>query len=72
MDDYRCCLADLGLAIMVESHSTAGTSTSTRGTTHWMAPELMEPSSPKFKNAKKEARDIYAFACTIYEVYLSM
>ena len=68
-DDCRCCLADFGLAITVESHSAAGTSSTIRGTPHWQAPELMKPTDPRFQNAIKEARDIYAFACTVYEVY---
>ncbi|KAF9070944.1 kinase-like domain-containing protein [Rhodocollybia butyracea] len=67
-NDLRCCLADFGLAVInTESQAwTVATSTSaTKGTIRWMAPEYIFSRGPK---APHTSRDIYAFGCTIFEI----
>ncbi|KIK58561.1 hypothetical protein GYMLUDRAFT_262404 [Collybiopsis luxurians FD-317 M1] len=70
-DDLRCCLADFGLALVTaesRSWSTATTSTM-KGATRWMAPELIiSRNSTMLPNSNDASRDIYAFGCTIVEV----
>ncbi|KAF5382286.1 hypothetical protein D9757_008496 [Collybiopsis confluens] len=65
--DLRCCLADFGLAIVAESASTYDSSSSERGAVRWMAPEVLDPQLFHLINPK--ARDIYAFGCTMSEVF---
>ncbi|KIM44882.1 hypothetical protein M413DRAFT_67004, partial [Hebeloma cylindrosporum] len=64
-DDLVCCLADFGLASIVESQCLGRGSPAFEGSVCWAAPEIMNPSLSDVKNAK--AGDIYALACTIYE-----
>jgi serine/threonine protein kinase len=67
--DRRCCLADFGLAGIVaqaESRSSAEHSRTTKGSTRWMAPEMLTYECPPSKASK--ATDIYAFGCTVLEV----
>ncbi len=69
MDDLRCCLADFGLSLFEESHSTPAYSSSNRmrkGTTRWLAPEHIDVEL--FDKAYITARDIYAYGCTVVEV----
>ncbi|KAF9648298.1 kinase-like protein [Thelephora ganbajun] len=69
--DSECCarLADFGLAVVVDE-STSG---EMRGTTRWMAPELMHPEAFGFtgkflKSVPSKGTDIYAIGMTILEV----
>jgi serine/threonine protein kinase len=67
--DGRCCLADFGLAaIVAQSHtlSTASTTHSLRGSTRWMAPEMLTYETPPEKPSM--VTDIFAFGCTVLEV----
>lgn len=66
-DEERACLGDFGLTGLAEATLTQ--STTQRGSTRWMAPELHSPKSfglPKFQ--RTFATDVYAFACVILEV----
>ena len=68
----RCCLADFGLANLVDENIVRWTSIQTTrhhssGTLRWQAPELIDPPSEESAKATP-ACDIYAFACVCYEV----
>ncbi|KAK7060776.1 hypothetical protein VNI00_000508 [Paramarasmius palmivorus] len=69
-DDFRCCLADFGLAIAVETQIMSS-SGGLKGSFRWLSPELLpagaELPTPGHKR-NKPSRDIYAFGCTILEV----
>jgi serine/threonine protein kinase len=68
MDDLSCCLADFGLASIIETHTPNATPDIGRGTMYWMAPELLDPEPTSTYNAHtKILTDIYAFGCTIFE-----
>ncbi|KAJ7584964.1 kinase-like domain-containing protein [Mycena floridula] len=68
-DDLRCCLADFGLCSIAASFSvTSSSSGNGKGAIRWMAPELFVTSGDG-NQLKSPSRDIYAFACTILEVY---
>ncbi|KAF9063527.1 hypothetical protein BDP27DRAFT_1299590 [Rhodocollybia butyracea] len=68
----RACIADFGLSRIVDSADlckiTSSTTTNGKGTTRWMAPELLKPSpaSPSYES------DVYAFACVCYEIYTGL
>ncbi|PBK90000.1 kinase-like protein [Armillaria gallica] len=66
-DDRHCYLADFGLAFVVGSHNPRSSSSLQQGTIHWLAPEYLDASS--HADAYITARDIYAFGCTIVEIY---
>ncbi|KAH8832263.1 kinase-like domain-containing protein [Flagelloscypha sp. PMI_526] len=67
-ENLTCCLADFGLALVSESQPlTTSSGTAPKASTRWCAPEIFCPSS--FPNALKEKRDVYAFACTVLEMY---
>ncbi|KAH8832255.1 kinase-like domain-containing protein [Flagelloscypha sp. PMI_526] len=70
-DNLACCLADFGLALFSGSQSLTATAsnTSSKGTIRWCAPEVFFPK--EFIGAPKEKRDVYAFGCTIIEIYTS-
>ena len=70
-------LADFGLAIIIEE-STLGSTTGSgeiRGTTRWMAPEMLLPEEYGFcnnfqKRLPSTSTDIYALGMTVLEVSL--
>ena len=73
--DRRARLADFGLAVITDE--SAGRTTSNggemRGTTRWMAPELMNPEEFGFigellRRLPSTSTDIYAIGMTILEV----
>lgn len=76
-DDLTCCLADFGLVSVIESNREHTSVTGNTGTTPWLAPELMRYEKPDkslcidCQHQRKTARDIYAFACTVFEVCLT-
>ncbi|KAE9404200.1 kinase-like protein [Gymnopus androsaceus JB14] len=75
-DDFHCCLADFGLALITadsQSWSTATTSTM-KGAIRWMAPELIvQGRGLSVKSSLHQtSRDIYAFGCTVVEVNKSL
>ncbi|KAF9259885.1 kinase-like protein, partial [Marasmius fiardii PR-910] len=60
----HCYLADFGLAAALKTTTLLSLSRdSGKGTTRWMAPELLIGLS-----SKSPASDIYAYACTVYEI----
>ena len=68
----RGCLADFGLANLVDEDILRWTSIQTTGhqnggTLRWQAPELIDPPSEESAKATP-ASDIYSFACVCYEV----
>ncbi|KAE9404364.1 kinase-like protein [Gymnopus androsaceus JB14] len=70
-DDLRCCLADFGLTLFISDSRTlsnATTSSMTKGTTRWMAPEFIIPNNSVTQAPSDTSRDIYAFGCTILEI----
>ncbi|KAF8187284.1 kinase-like domain-containing protein [Mycena galopus ATCC 62051] len=69
-DNGHACLADFGLALAVESQ-VLGTSSagSTRGTLRWLSPEILDSSRKAERQTSLTKRDIYAFGCTILEIY---
>ncbi|KAF7325256.1 G-protein alpha subunit [Mycena venus] len=70
-DGGQACLADFGLALAVESQAF-DTSAGNRGTLRWLAPEILDSSRKAERQASLTKRDIYAFGCTILEVYLCL
>ncbi|KAK0463553.1 kinase-like domain-containing protein [Desarmillaria tabescens] len=67
MDDLRCCLADFGLSLFAESQALDSTSRMSKGSIRWLAPEYMD--STLFDRSYLTARDIYAYGCTIIEIF---
>ncbi|KAF9067334.1 kinase-like domain-containing protein [Rhodocollybia butyracea] len=67
--DFRCCLADFGLALVTaNSESLAASTTSNmKGAIRWMAPELFSDLAEGVI-LDHPSRDIYAFGCTIVEI----
>ncbi|KAJ7126083.1 kinase-like domain-containing protein, partial [Mycena epipterygia] len=69
-DGGQACLADFGLALAIESQAFSTSSAgSTRGTLRWLAPEILDSSRKNERQALLTKRDIYAFGCTILELY---
>ncbi|KAK0498050.1 kinase-like domain-containing protein, partial [Armillaria luteobubalina] len=67
-DDLRCCLADFGLSLFAESQSFDSTSKMGKGTARWLAPEHLDPNAV-IDQAYITKRDIYAYGCTVVEIY---
>ena len=76
--ERRACLADFGLAAIIEDASSGDgpSGHKTGGTTRWMAPEILDPD--RFGYTKRSRRrlpskstDIYALGMTILEVGMS-
>ncbi|PBK97927.1 kinase-like protein [Armillaria gallica] len=65
MDDLRCCLADFGLSLFAGSQTLDDSSS--RGSIRWLAPEYMDPNL--FDGSYFTARDIYAYGCTVVEIF---
>ncbi|KAJ7839212.1 kinase-like domain-containing protein, partial [Mycena olivaceomarginata] len=69
-DAGQACLADFGLALAMESQAFSTSSAGgTRGTLRWLAPEILDSSRKSDRQASLTKRDIYAFGCTILEIY---
>lgn len=68
MDDGHCCISDFGLSFLTE-FSLTSQPRGPPGSTRWMAPEvLMGDKRVKYDTP---ARDMYAFGCTIVEIFAS-
>ena len=76
--DRRACLADFGLAAIIEDASSGDGPSGHKagGTTRWMAPEILDPE--RFGYTKRSRRrlpsrstDAYALGMTILEVRMS-
>ncbi|PBK85265.1 kinase-like protein, partial [Armillaria gallica] len=66
-NDMHCSLADFGLAFVIETFNPRSSSSLRRGTVHWLAPEYLVASLRT--EAYITSRDMYAFGCTIVEIY---
>ncbi|KAF9259045.1 kinase-like protein [Marasmius fiardii PR-910] len=66
----QCYLADFGLATAAMTSTLLSTATNSagKGTARWMAPELFTFEEIPKPDIIKLARDIYAYACTVYEI----
>jgi serine/threonine protein kinase len=70
----RACLADFGLAIVIDSQVIRSSPMDSAGTPRWQAPELLRggfDDVEHYGNCSRES-DIYAFACVCYEVTTSL
>ncbi len=65
-DDYRCCLADFGLALAVETLAPGSSTLVLNGSIRWLALESLDIRL--FDHKYAAARDVYAFGCTVIEV----
>ena len=70
----RACLADFGLAAIIEDASSVDgpTSHKTGGTIRWMAPEILDPERYGYikrtrRKLPSKSTDIYALGMTILE-----
>ncbi|KAK0437918.1 kinase-like domain-containing protein [Desarmillaria tabescens] len=66
-DDLCCCLADFGLSLFAESQAFDSSPRMTRGSLRWLAPEYIDFTP--FDKSYLTARDIYAYGCTVIEVF---
>ncbi|EEB97624.1 hypothetical protein MPER_03022, partial [Moniliophthora perniciosa FA553] len=68
-ESLQCRLADFGLAAATgESlNTTSSSSGAIKGSLRWMAPEIYTSLQNK-PESDRRSRDVYAFACTIYEI----
>jgi len=76
--ECRACLADFGLAAIIEETSSVEGPSSQKagGTIRWMAPEILDPERFGYiKRARRKlpskSTDIYALGMTILEVRVS-
>ncbi|KAK0485347.1 kinase-like domain-containing protein [Armillaria luteobubalina] len=67
MDDLRCCLSDFGLSLFAESQVLDSSSRMRKGSIRWLAPEYMD--STLFDQSYLTARDVYAYGCTVIEIF---
>ncbi|KAK0449334.1 kinase-like domain-containing protein [Armillaria borealis] len=68
MDDICCCLADFGLSLFAESQALNSSSQwMGNGCIRWLAPEYMD--STLFNQSYLTARDVYAYGCTVVEIF---
>ncbi|KAF9038328.1 kinase-like protein [Hymenopellis radicata] len=65
-EDFHCCLADFGLSLVAESQMIGSSAMELRGSLRWLAPEIMDGTSDILPIT---ARDIYAFGCTVIEIF---
>ncbi|KAK0464740.1 kinase-like domain-containing protein [Desarmillaria tabescens] len=67
MDDLCCCLADFGLSLFAESQAFDSSSRMSRGSIRWLALEYI--NSTLLDQSYLTARDIYAYGCTVLEIF---
>ncbi|KAF9262807.1 kinase-like protein [Marasmius fiardii PR-910] len=68
-EDFSCRLADFGLSMEASGTTLIETSTGgMKGSVRWMAPEGFETSTERDSKEDRSSRDIYAYACTIFEI----
>ncbi|KAJ7232631.1 kinase-like domain-containing protein [Mycena haematopus] len=73
-DDWSVCLADFGLASIIEDDAsttfTVHTSSDHAGSLRWFAPELILPTLFNCERfVRTPASDVYAFACVCLELH---
>ncbi|KAF9256238.1 kinase-like protein [Marasmius fiardii PR-910] len=67
--DGRACIGDFGLSRVADTQAirlTSSTTVHARGTTRWLAPELLRTDPPCIASMSS---DIYAYACVCYEIF---
>ncbi|KAK1223870.1 Rho guanine nucleotide exchange factor [Marasmius sp. AFHP31] len=67
--EITACIADFGLSHVADSHAlklTTSVTSQSRGTTRWLAPELL---IPKPSSVSTRQSDIYAYGCVCYEIF---
>ena len=75
--ECRACLADFGLAAIIEDAASDGPSShKAGGTIRWMAPEIIDPKrygydKRSLKKLPSKSTDTYALGMTILEVRIS-
>lgn len=75
--ECRACLADFGLAAIIEDTTSDGPSShKAGGTIRWMAPEIIDPKRYGYdkrsrKKLPSKSTDTYALGMTILEVRIS-
>ncbi|KAJ7702627.1 kinase-like domain-containing protein [Mycena metata] len=69
-NEFHAVLSDFGLSRNLERHTGHTTSTHyAAGSLNWLSPELIRPwFQPDEARVKTLASDIWAFACTVYEL----
>ncbi|PBK82465.1 kinase-like protein, partial [Armillaria gallica] len=67
-NDLCCCLADFGLSLLAESQTLNSSSRMSKGSIRWLAPEYIDPHAV-IDRAYIAARDIYAYGCTVVEIF---
>ncbi|PBK94147.1 kinase-like protein [Armillaria gallica] len=67
-DDLRCCLADFGASVIMATQAPSS-NTMNESPLPWLAPELQEYVSQSYDQAFLPGRDIYAFGCTVIEIF---
>ncbi|KAG5723682.1 Dual specificity protein kinase pyk1, partial [Termitomyces sp. T112] len=70
-DDLQCCLADFGLSSIAGSQRLESKSSGVQGSLYWQAPEvvLSESFESLEKTLDSATTDVYAYGCTVFEVY---
>lgn len=68
-DNLECCLSDFGIAVIHETHTLASESVPLKGSERWMAPEIISIQGFGLSAVNTPARDIYAFGCTILQIF---
>ncbi|KAL0563397.1 Rho guanine nucleotide exchange factor, partial [Marasmius crinis-equi] len=61
--ELRACIGDFGLSSVSDSHAlklSTSVAGHTKGTTRWLAPELLDPELP---NVSTEQSDMYSYGC---------
>ncbi|KLO07652.1 kinase-like protein [Schizopora paradoxa] len=61
-------LADFGLSVALSHSTTVSTAHGSKGTTRWLAVELLNPDSSSTSPNHTEMSDIWAFGMVIYEL----
>ncbi|PBK58537.1 kinase-like protein, partial [Armillaria solidipes] len=67
-NDLHCCLADFGSTISIATEAPS-CNTMSQNSLRWLAPELQIYDPMSFDKEFLPGRDIYAFGCTIIEIY---
>ncbi|KAJ8077692.1 Rho guanine nucleotide exchange factor [Marasmius tenuissimus] len=65
----RACIGDFGLSHVADSYAlklTTSITSRSRGTTRWLAPELLIPKPSVVSTTQS---DIYAYGCVCYEIF---
>ncbi|KAF5383849.1 hypothetical protein D9615_003654 [Tricholomella constricta] len=69
-DDLRCCVGDFGLSSIAGSQRLESKSFAGEGTSRWQPPEVLNPElHPEDSEEFPAAADVYAFGCTVLELY---